>query len=480
MDKFIAIDLGTTLIKCVLFDETGKNLATESTRCPLEYPKQGYVEQDAHAWYEGVCETISRLVKHCDPVDVKGISISSQGISVVPVDEGMQPLMNAIIWLDGRAGEECRMLAENPATQNWYSLTGKRVSAGWSLALILWIKRNRPEIFEKAYKFLLPMDYVNARMTGNPVTDHTMAAGTMAFLVKDRDWSDEILQVAGLDRERMSNVLPAGALVGTLNEETVKLTGLRPETKVFNGGQDQKIAAYAAGINEELVSLSLGTSGAMEIYVKNPEVQTVFPFFPHIIPGKIVVETCVSTTGAAIQWLKDQVCPDIGFDELNRLAAAAPVGSNGVLFYPHLSGPSSPHVGRKEFGSIKEISLGTTRGDLIRSLYEGLAYEFRLNLEYAKKIGSKVRELILFGGVSKSAVFCQILADVTGMTLYAAENGELGAVGAAKLAVKGVGLDENAFAEAAMGGKKKFVPNLEKAELYNALYSEYIKHYENQ
>lgn len=392
----------------------------------------------------------------------------------------MQPLMKAIIWLDSRAEEERRMLTENPATRDWYFLTGKQVSAGWGLALILWIKRNKPEVFEKAYKFLLPMDYVNARMTGNPVTDHTMASGTMAFLVKQRDWSNEILAVAGLKREQMANILPAGALVGTLNEETVRLTGLKPQTKVFNGGQDQKIAAYAAGIHEELVSLSLGTSGAMEIYVENPEVQTVFPFFPHIIPGKIVVETCVSTTGAAVQWLKDRVCPDIGFDEMNCLAAASPVGSNGVQFYPHLGGPGSPHVGLREFGSIKEISLGTTRGDLIRGLYEGLAYEFRLNLEYARRIGSKVKELIVFGGVSKSAVFCQILADVTGLTLYAAQNGELGAIGAAKLAVKGVGFDENAFAEGAIGGKKTYVPNETRTKLYEPLYRAYMKHYEDK
>jgi len=478
MDKFIAIDLGTTLIKCVLFDAKGRTLATESMRCQLEYPKQGYVEQNVEAWYEGVCATISRLIENYEPTDVKGISISSQGISVVPVDEAFQPLMNAIIWLDTRAEEECRWLAENPAAKDWHALTGKQVSSGWSLALILWIKRNRPDIFEKTYKFLLPMDYVHARMTGNAVTDHTMAAGTMAFLVKELDWSDEILSVAGLKREQLSKALPAGALVGTLNEQTVKLTGLSPETKVFNGGQDQKIAAYAAGISEQLVSLSLGTSGAMEVYVDNPQTQTALPFFPHIIPGKIVVETCVSTTGAAIQWMKDTLCADIDFEELNRLAAAAPVGSNGVQFYPHLSGPGSPHVGRKEFGSIKEISLGTTRGDLIRGLYEGLAYEFRLNLECTKGLGSKVQELLLFGGVSKSAVFCQILADVTGMTLYATQNGELGSIGAAKLAVKGVGLDEDAFAEAAMGSKKTYIPNAERTKRYEPLYRAYLKHYE--
>lgn len=478
MKKFIAIDLGTTLIKCVLFDEEGQTLATESTRCNLEYPKQGYVEQDAQTWYEGVCETISRLVKYCDPKDVKGISISSQGISVVPVDENFHPLRKAISWLDGRAGEECKLLVEAQGDENWYALTGKRTSAGWSMALLYWLKRNEPEIFEKAYKFMLPMDYVNARLTGNAVIDHTMAAGTMGFIIKESDWSDKILSVVGIKREQMSQIQPAGALVGTLNEETVRLTGLSPETQVFNGGQDQKIAAYAAGISEQLVSLSLGTSGAMEIYVEHPEVQTVFPFFPHIIPGKIVVETCVSTTGAAIQWLKDTVCSDIDFNEVNRLAAESPMGSNGVRFYPHLSQPGAPHMGRSEYGSIREISLGTTRGDLIRSLYEGLSYEFRINLEYAKRIGSKVQELILFGGVSKSEVFCQILSDVTGMTLYVAENGEFGAIGAAKLAVKGVGLDENAFAEAAMGGKKKYVPDPEKTELYNVLYGEYIKYYE--
>ena len=479
MAKFIAIDLGTTLIKCVLFDENGQIVTTDSARCNLEYPKQSFVEQNADIWYEGVCATISRLVKNCDPAEVKGISVSSQGISVVPVDEQFHPLMNAISWLDTRDKAETQMLLDNYSSDEWYARTGKNIDGGWTLAKFLWLRSNEPEIFKKAYKFLLPMDYVNARMTGNAVTDHTMAAGTMAYEIAPADWSDELLEIAGVRRDQMPKILPSGALVGTLNEETVRLTGLSPETKLFNGGQDQKIAAYAAGIDEERVSLSLGTAGAMEIYVESPETQTALPFFPHVIPEKVVVEVCVSTTGAAVQWLKDTVCSDIDFDELNRLAANAPVGCNGVRFYPHLGQPGSPHVGRHEYGSIEEISLGTTRGDLIRSLYEGLSYEFRLNLEAAKAIGSKVKELILFGGLSKSAVFCQILSDVTGMTLYVAENGEMGAIGAAKLAVKGVGLDEEAFAEAAAGGKKKFSPNGTLTNQYDQLYFEYSKRYQN-
>ena len=184
MRKFIAVDLGTTLIKCVLFDEKGQIVKTDSVRCNLEYPKQGFVEQEPSVWYEGVCEAIKRLTSDCDPKEVVGLSVSSQGISVVPVDREFRPLAKAISWLDNRGEKEIRFILEQLPEETWIARTGKNPRAGWSLAKLLWYKNNEPDLFEKAYKFLMPMDYLNARMTGCPVTDHTMASGMMCHDIR--------------------------------------------------------------------------------------------------------------------------------------------------------------------------------------------------------------------------------------------------------------------------------------------------------
>lgn len=477
MKKLIAVDLGTTLIKCTLFDESGKVLCLERLPCHLQHPHPGWAQQDANLWYTGVCDLIRSFVQAYGPEEIAGICISSQGISLVPVDAQFQPLMDAISWLDIRAEEETAALAEKMPVDQWFTRTGKFLSPGYTLPKILWLRKHRPELTEKTHQYLLPLDYLNARMTSNAVTDHTMAAGTMCYRVSSGTWDPEILALAGLQEKQLSTIRPSGEAVGPINEETAQRTGLSPQTLVFNGGQDQKVAAFAAGIQPHCSSLSLGTAGALEILVEDAASQNLLPFFPYVIPGQTLVEGCINTTGAAIQWMKDTLFPEASFDEMNALAAASPPGSHNVRFYPHLNKPGTPHRGLDQFGSIQGLSLGIGRGDIIRSLYEGLAYEFRLNLEQAAQAGSHTKELLLFGGASKSNIFCQIIADVTGLGLRVFENGELCSIGAAKLAAQGLGLDAERLTQTAAGCVQVYSPQPETAKQYEALYAQYVKEY---
>ena len=477
MTKVIAIDLGTTLVKCFLYDETGKTLASQNIPCTLSYPDKGYVEQDANLWYESVCAAIKNLINGYDAKEIEGISISSQGISIVPVDENFHPLYNAISWLDSRALEECETLKEKYPEEKWFGVTGKFISPLYTLPKLLWFKNNKPEIFNSAYKFLMPMDYVNARMTSVAVSDHTMASGTMLYNVKNNCWDQDILSTFGISPDLLPEIQESGTLVGSINEETALKTGLCLKTKVYNGAQDQKVAAFGAEITERRASLSLGTAGALEIFVKDAAKQTYLPFFPYVKPENTIVEGCINTTGAAIQWFKDTIAPEVSFDELNVMADNSPVGSNGTYFYPHLSTPGTPHKSKDEYGSIKGISLKTNKGDLFRCLFEGLAYEIRLNLEYAQKAGSDLTELVVFGGAAKSNVFCQIIANVTNLKTVATQNGEMGGIGAAKFVIEGLRKDGDAFARFASGEEKNYLPDEKAVNEYNKLYNQYIKHY---
>lgn len=480
MTKVIAIDLGTTLVKCFLYDQAGKTLAFESIPCSLTYPGKGYVEQDAELWYDCVCQAISKLIKDYDAEEIEGICISSQGISIVPVDESFHPLHNALSWLDARASEECELLKEKYTEEEWFQITGKFISPLYTLPKLLWLQKNKPEIFRSAYKFLMPMDYVTARMTGVAVTDHTMAAGTMLYNIEKACWDEEILSCCGIDPALLPEIQMSGMPVKSINEETANKTGLSMKTKVYNGAQDQKIAAFGAEITSQRASLSLGTAGALEIFVRNAQKQTYLPFFPYTVPDQTMVEGCINTTGAAIQWFKDVLAPELSFDELNAMADSSPIGSNGAYFYPHLSTPGTPHKNRNEYGSISGISLGINKGDLFRCLYEGLAYEIQLNLEYAKKAESDLKELVVFGGAAKSDVFCQIIANVTNLKTIATENGEMGGIGAAKFALQGLGKDALSFARAASGKEKIYLPDEDAVHEYSKLYKQYMKHYESE
>lgn len=479
MAKLIAIDLGTTLIKCTLYDEDGSLLAAESLPCRTTYGGGGVVEQDAELWYTGVCGALRRLAPRAADGPV-GIGIASQGISVVPVDAALRPLSGAISWLDARAGEEAADMADMQPPAAWFHQTGKFLSPLYTLPRILWLRKRRPDIFEAARWFLLPLDFINGRMTGAAVTDHTMAAGTMCYDVARGDWSDKILSLTGLTRARLAEIRVAGAPVGRLNDETCRRTGLPAGTPVFNGGQDQKVAAYAAGLRGDRATLSLGTAGAMEILVRDATRQSLLPFFPDLFADRTLVEGCINTTGAAIQWMKDTLFGDMDFAEMNRLAQASPPGANGVRCYPHLAKPGTPHRDLDIPGALQGVSLRAGRGDLIRSLYEGLACEIRYNLEFAARAGSALQSLSVFGGASRSEAFCQIIADVTALPLSVAENGELGSVGAAKLAAAGMGLDAEAFARRAAGAVRQYRPDPASVARYESLYQSYIQFYQTK
>lgn len=477
MQKILAVDLGTTLIKCTLFDEAGHMLRVERLPCHLKHSAPGWAEQDVSVWYEGVCELIHTISEAHGGDEIRAICISSQGISFVPVDEQLRPLADALSWLDVRGEAESQEMSGLLPEAEWFRRTGKFLSAGYTLPKLLWLKKYAPALLAKASKLLLAMDYVNARMTGLSVTDHTMASGTMLYNVGQHRWDPSILSAVHLDQALLPDILPSGARIGPINEETMRRTGLSADTLVFNGGQDQKVAAFAAGIDGLHSSLSLGTAGALEILVENAAGQTLLPFFPYLLPGTTLVEGCISTTGAAIQWVKDILCPDLSFDQMNQLASTAAPASQTLRFYPHLNKPGTPHRRLECFGSIQGISLNIGRGELIRSLYESLACEFRLNLEQAAQAGSHTRELLVFGGASKSHIFCQIISNVTGLPLRVFENSELCSVGAARLAAEGLGLDGRRFAEAAAGAVLEYSPQADLAAQYNDYYSGYIELY---
>ncbi len=468
---YLAIDLGTTMIKCALYGEDGRMGDSLSFPCSLSHPSPGCALQDPAAWYEDVCDDISRLT--ASKPDICGISVSSQGLSFVPVDAEFHPLAPAVSWLDSRAEEEMAALLEKLPQSEWILRTGRRLTPCSTLPKLMQMCREQPEIFEKAAYFLLPMDYLNARFTGSVVLDPSMAAGTMLYDITVGAWDTELCGLAGIEPAQLGAVRPCGSLVGTVNRQTAARTGLMEGTPIFCGGQDQKVAAYAVGIGEGMVSLSLGTAGALEMPVGSILPDTALSICPYVTPGSLVAEGCINTAGAAIQWVKDSWFPDLDYDAMNRLAEASPVGSGGLRFHPHLAKPGTPHLHLDCDGELLGITLATTRGDLIRALYEGLAYEVRLNLEAAAQLGCRAGSLVVFGGGSKSRALCRILADVTGLPVLALKNGEMGLGGAAKLCALGLGGDAQAFGQHLKGECQQYTPEEERKTQYARLYKAY-------
>jgi len=466
-DCVIGLDLGTTDVKAALYDTDGHCIAYAQREEQFFTPRPGWIEQEPAAWYERLCALIREVAGDTKKERIAGIGVSSQGISFVPVDSSFNPLSRALCWLDGRAVEETEWIKKNIDEDKLFRITGKHLSAFYALPKILWLRKNQDGIYNRIHKILCAMDYAIARFTGGAVTDPTMAAGSMVFDILSNSWNDELLQAFNILESLLPVVETTGKEAGILNNEAADTAGLKAGVPVFGAGQDQKTAAYGAGITDGITTVSLGTAAAFEILVDhNINMENLkLPVCPYIENDKWVLEGCVNTAGAAIRWLNNTVVRAKGYAEMDRLCAASPPGSRGVRFFPLL----------EEEGICRGINLGTGLEDIIRALYEGIVFEIKSQLESALKAGAVIRQLNVFGGAAKSEILCQILADISGYPVRTFKNRELCLFGTAKLTAAALGADPEIFVRNGLAADSYYEPNKKNEKQYQEIYFQYMR-----
>ena len=374
---YIGIDLGTTGCKTVLFDALGQVVCEYNKEYELIF-KGTFVEQDANDWWRLVLEGMKHVVSESSVCDVKGISVSTQGISFVPVDKEGNTLYNAISWLDMRAEAECNELISLHGHEKVFNITGKHCLCDYSLPKIRWFADNCPEVLEKTDKLLFPLDYLNLKLCGKAVTDYTIAGGSMLYDIHKKCWDEELLAFARIDRNILPDVLPMGTDIGPLLPFVAKEVGLSHDCHVYLGGQDQKLAAIGAGIGDGVCTVSFGTATAISRLGKAIEFDkdssvTLFRFDD----DNYISEVALMTTGAALRWLTRTLYGGISYKEMDKLAMASEPGANGVKFQSDLS------VG----GVISGITLSTTSSDIIYALYEGVSEDIA---KAVKELGGAV------------------------------------------------------------------------------------------
>lgn len=475
----IGIDLGTTGCKCVACAGDGAVLGERYFEYDLIHTPEGWILQDAEQWWQLVCQAIAETVQAIGPVaarTIAGMSISSQGIAVVPVDRAGNVLDMAISWLDKRATGQTEQLRQTFGDQEIFRRTGKRISPAYTLPKLMWLKQHKPELYGRTDKFLLPLDFINQRLTGNPVTDFAMASGTMAFDIRNEVWDETILQTCGIDRSKLPPVAVAGSYVGLIRPDVALSLGLPETTRVFLGTQDQKSAALAAGISTETATISLGTASAISTLSGRPQADAKMriPCFA-LGQERWILESVVGTACVSLKWLRKMIAPNLDYAAMDRLAGAVTPGANGVFFYPHMEGAGTPFLQSGQHGSFHGLSLATEQADLIRALLEGIAYQVQTNLAVQEEInGAAIKELRLFGGGSRSDLWCAIMADVTNRPVLQMQT-ELANFGAVLLAAEGLGQgqqDGNRFA-AVREPVQVFRPDPAKVRQYTAAYAQY-------
>jgi xylulokinase len=445
-DYLAGIDLGTSVCKCAIYDHNLKVISDASAKCRLNKISASEIEQDPEDWWESVCRTLKSAMGKAGigGSEVKALAISSQGIAFVPADENGTPLRPAISWLDSRAAAENAEIEAEFGVSRIFAMTGKRTSAYYTLPKILWLRRHEPEIFRKTKHILTAHDYLAARLCCRFFTDHTLASGTSVYNIVKRDWDSEILQRFGLERQLFPEILQSGTIAGRICPKAAGETGLGTQTVIVAGGQDQKCAALGAGVGAGLgwdeAAVSLGTATAViklcPAAVIDPSMTAAC--FAGLGEGEWVLESALATSCASLNWLKDTILSGFSNEKLDRIAADTYGPPNPVRFYPFLT-PAADGDENAMLGSFMGISLSTGISDLVKSVYEGVAFQIKNLVNKIQEIGGPVQALRIYGGGAASDIWCTMIADITGKKLIRLKDRETACRGAAMLAGSGAG-----------------------------------------
>lgn len=456
MERYIlAHDLGTSGNKATLFSEGGRLIRSEVFAYDTHYFNDTWVEQNADDWWKAVCET-SRSLMHktgVSPSDIAAISFSGQMMGCLCVDRAGNPLRPSIIWADQRAQRQVAQLEEHISQQDFYHIVGHRNTASYGIQKLMWIRDNEPEIYEKTYKTLNAKDYIVFRLTGQFYTEPSDANSMACFDLSTFQWSERILEYADINPDKLPEIKPSTYVAGGVTKEAAKLTGLAEGTPVVMGGGDGVVANIGCGsIAPGKTYCCMGTSAWITTTAEKPiydeQMRTVT--WAHVIPGMYAPNGTMQYAGGAYNWLKNTICrmetheaaqsSSSPYEAMNRLIEESPAGSNGLIFLPYLLGERAPRWNPDAKGAWIGIKPETSRGDILRSVLEGVTMNLSICLDILRT-QIKIDEITVVGGGAKGAVWRKIMADVYNARIQVPSLLEEGSsMGAAVIAGVGAGI----------------------------------------
>ncbi len=486
MKYVIGIDLGTSSVKTLLVNQNGDVVQKASKFYPLIQEKSGYSEQDPEQWVQKTSEALSELVMsfNGDLKDIEGISFSGQMHGLVLLDEKNEVLRNAILWNDTRTTKECQEIYARVGKERLLALTKNPALEGFTLSKILWVKNKEPELFKRVKTFVLPKDYVRFKITGKLHMEYSDAAGTLLLNASEKKWSKEICDLLDIDFNICPPLVESGDEVGCITPEFAKVTGLSPFTRVFAGGADNACGAIGAGILENGKTLvSVGTSGVVLSYEEreDQDFHGKVHYFNHAAPNAFYTMGVTLAAGHSLDWFKQVFAPNEDFDEFLRDVDSVPIGSNGLLFTPYISGERTPHVNATIRGSFIGMDSSHQRKHFIRSVLEGITFSLNESVEIFRENGKDINNIISIGGGAKNQTWLQIQADIFNAKIMKLKNEQGPAMGAAMLAAVGCGWFGNLqeCAQTFIQVDKVYYPIQEHVEQYKKIFPLYKEIYES-
>ena len=476
---FIGVDLGTSAVKLLLMDETGKIHKVVSKEYPLYFPQPGWSEQNPQDWIWQSMEGIKELTAQCDRSQIKGISFGGQMHGLVVLDEKDQVIRPAILWNDGRTGKQTDYLNQEIGKETLSRYTGNIAFAGFTAPKILWMREKEPENFARIRRIMLPKDYLAFYLSGEFSTDYSDASGTLLLDVEHKCWSEEMMEICGVRESQLPKLYESWEPTGAIKPEIAEELGIPQDVKIIAGAGDNAAAAVGTGtVGEGQCNLSVGTSGTVFISSKNFGVDehNALHSFAHA-DGNYHLMGCMLSAASCNKWWMEEILRtkeyQVEQDGIRKL------GENPVFYLPYLMGERSPHNDPDARAAFVGMSMDTTREDMTQAMLEGVAFGLRDSMEAAKSTGLHPERSKICGGGAKSSLWRKIIANVMNMKIDRIESEEGPGYGAAILAAVGCGAFSSV--EEAAGRLVKITdteePDPQLAGKYEEKYQKYRKLY---
>jgi sugar (pentulose or hexulose) kinase len=482
-DLLVGIDQSTTATKAIAFDRRGRIVAEGRASVPLSNPRMGWFEQKVEDWTGSVTIALKHLTKKISKDRIAALAISNQRESFAQFNEKGRALRPGTLWLDERAHQEVRDIGQSVGKERLHKISGIPNDITPCLYRCLWLDRHEPKVWKRTAKTAEVHGVLTHFLTGEWKTSTSSASPMGVLDAQKHDWSDELLKAAKLTRDMLPALFAPGQVMGVVTSDAAKRTGLKAGTPVVAGGGDGQCASVGANtFTKGRFYYNLGTAAVGGSYGADYATDPAFRSLVATAERGYSFETAIRTGTYLVTWLVERIFgenpsknPKL-FAALEAKAKTVPIGARGLVMLPYFSGIMTPYWDTDGRGVFAGLSGSHTRADLYRAMMEGIALEQAMMTNRIAAATSPIDHIAIVGGGSKSALWCQIVADATGRDVKRLETPEASALGAAMAAAKGAGFYKTiAEASQAMSGKpvKTFRPRAKETKAYAELLSIY-------
>lgn len=452
-EYILGIDMGTTSTKTALFRIDGSIVGQHSVGYPMLSPQADVQEQDPEQIYQAAVSSV-RAITQRYPEEAKqiiGMSFSTVMHSLILVDDEGKPLTNSITWADRRSADWVSKLRQRCDASALYCRTGTPIHPMSPLVKLMWLRHEKPEVFNQAAKFISIKEFVIYRWFEQYVVDYSIANATGLFNMKSLDWDAEALELAGVSAAQLSQLVPTTHVLSSMTPAAASALGVAADTPVVVGASDGVLANLGVGaIAPDTVAITVGTSGAIRTVLDRPKTDPKERLFCYALTENYwVIGGATNNGGIVLRWVRDtladtevdmaRLLKKDAYDIITEIAATVPAGSAGLIFHPYLAGERAPLWDAQARGSFFGLGLDHTKAHIIRAVLEGIVYNLHTISSALQDVAGPAESIRATGGFAHSALWRQMLADIFNRTVVIPENNEGSCFGAAVLGLYALG-----------------------------------------